>query len=144
MVSMLPGAVASVLGALGITGSSALARTLSPIAEPLFIGSSALILLGALACSRLVVALSATGAALLYLSMFQLAMGGSTGSAGGSMSAMAIRRPHHPASVAHADASTFYLGLGILLAAAALAAWRRHRHACQPLLRIPPFSAAQR
>ena len=43
MAAMLPGAAAGALGALGITGSSALARTLSPVAQPLFIGSAVLI-----------------------------------------------------------------------------------------------------
>jgi len=54
MVAMLPGATAGALGAIGIGGSSALARTLSPVAQPLFIASAILVLLGALACSRLV------------------------------------------------------------------------------------------
>jgi hypothetical protein len=86
---MLPGAVAGVLGALGITGSSALARTLSPVAGPLFIASAALVVISALTCSRLVVLLSTAGAVLLDLSMFQLATA-STGSATGSMSMMAM------------------------------------------------------
>ena len=50
MVAMLPGAAAGVLGAIGIGGSGALARALSPGAEPLFIGSAVLVVVGALAC----------------------------------------------------------------------------------------------
>lgn len=54
MVSMLPGAAAGALGALGVTASSAFARTLSPAAEPLFVGSAVGLTLAALTCSRLV------------------------------------------------------------------------------------------
>ena len=144
MVAMLPGAATGVLGALGITGSSALARTLSPVAQPLFIGSAVFVLVSALACSRLVVVLSGAGAVLLYLSMFQLAVGGSTGGGGGSMSMTAMQQPHHLTSALRADAATFYLGAALLVGAAGLWAWRRHRHACHPLLRIPPVRAAQR
>src|SRR6516164_1757463 len=79
MVSMLPGAAASVLSVVGITGSSGLAIALAGIAEPLFIASAALVLISALACSRLVAALSAAGVTLLYLSMFQLATSAATG-----------------------------------------------------------------
>ncbi len=71
MASMLPGVAVGALGALGITGSSALARTLSPVAQPLFIVSAALVLISAMRCSRLVVSLGGTGVVLLYLSMFQ-------------------------------------------------------------------------
>src|ERR671930_1863978 len=61
MVAMLPGAAAGVLGAIGISGSSALARALSPVAEPLFIVSGVLVIVGALACGRLVTLLSVAG-----------------------------------------------------------------------------------
>lgn len=141
---MLPGAAVSVLGGLGITGSSALARALLPVAEPLFIASAALVLVSALACSRLVVVLSGAGAALLYLSMFQLASGEATGGGAGSMSMMAMHPSHRAPSAMHADALTFYLGLLVLVVAAALAAWRRHRNACRPLLRMPQLRAAGR
>jgi hypothetical protein len=142
MVSMLPGAAASVLSVVGITGSSGLAVTLGRVAEPLFIASAVLILLSALACSRLVVLLSAVGATLLYLSMFQLASGNASGG-GGSMSTMAMNQTQH-ASSAHANAATFYTGLLMLISAAALAVWRRHRRQCRPLLRIPELRAARR
>lgn len=137
---MLPGVATGVLGAIGITGASALARTLSPIAEPLFIASAALILTSALACSRLVAALSGTGAVLLYLSMFQLATG--TTVRPDSMSMMAMQSNHH-AGALHANAPTFWLGLVILLAAAALRAWRRRRDQCRPMLRIAHLRTAQ-
>ena len=144
MVSMLPGVAVGALGALGITSSSALARTLSPVAQPLFIGSAVLVLIGALACTRLVVVLSGAGAVLLYLSMFDLATGASTGSSGGTMSMTAMQQPHHAGSALHADAATFYLGLVLLVGAAVLRAWRRRRHECRPVLHIPPLRAAQR
>jgi hypothetical protein len=47
-------------------------------------------------------------------------------------------------STVHANAATFYLGLVMLLSAMALAAWRRHRHRCRPLLRIPQLRVARR
>lgn len=137
---MLPGVATGVLGAIGITGASALARTLSPIAEPLFIASAALILTSALVCSRLVAAISGTGAMLLYLSMFQLATGATARP--GSMSMMAMQS-NHPGSAPHANTPTFWLGLVMLVAAAALRTWRRHRHQCRPVLRIAQLRAAQ-
>jgi hypothetical protein len=141
MVSMLPGAAASVLSLVGIAGSSGLAVTLGRAAEPLFIASAVLILLSALACSRLVAVFSGARATLLYLSMFQLVTGAATG--GGSMSMTARRQSHH-ASAVHANAPPFNLGLVMLVTAPALAVWRRHRHQCRPLLRIPQIHAARR
>ena len=130
---MLPNAITGVLGVVGVTGSDALARTLSPVAEPLFIGSGALILIGALVCSRLVVLLAAAGTTLLYLSMFQLASGATRG--GGSMSMMSTQ--HRASSSLHADVTTFYVGLIVLVAALVLAAWRRNRRACNPVIALP-------
>lgn len=134
MVAMLPGAAAGVLGAIGISGSSALARTLSPVAEPLFIISALLVIMGALACSRLVVVFAVGGSTLLYLSMFQLAS--SAARSVGSMSAMSMQQPRN-SSAPHADATTFYLGVMLLMTAVALTAWRRRRHECRPLVRLP-------
>ncbi len=131
MVAMLPGAAAGVLGAVGISSSSVLARTLSPLAEPLFILSAVLVILGALACGRMVAVLSVAGSALLYLSMFQLTTGRSRG---GSISIMTMQRPHH-ASL-HAESVSFYFGVALLLLAFAFSIWRRRRHQCRPL-RLP-------
>jgi hypothetical protein len=129
-----------------MTGSSALARYLSPVAEPLFIASAAIILIGALTCSRLVVVQSAAGSVLLYLSMFQLATVASTKTTSqpGSGSMMSTHQSHGAMSPAHADAPTFYLGLVLLVGASGLAAWRRHHHECRPLLRLPSLRAARR
>ena len=140
MAAMLPSAATGALGVLGITGSGALARTLSPIAEPLLIASAVLILLSALACSRLVVILTGVGAVLLYLSMFQLATGGASGRRS-SMSMMTMQQPHHQSAL-HANAATFYLGLALLIGAATLRLWRQRRHECRPILRIPPLRTA--
>ena len=141
MVSMLPGATASLLSVVGITGSSGLAIALAGVAEPLFIASAVLVLISALACSRLVAVLSAAGVTLLYLSMFQLAGSTSTGD-GGTMSMMVMHHPRHPSGV-HANAPMFYLGLVMLISSAVLAAWRRHQHRCRPLLHIPQLRAAR-
>ena len=133
MVAMLPGAVAGALGVVGITGASAVARTFSPVAKPLYIGSAALVLLGALACSRLVTMLAIGGNALLYLSMFQFASGRTI--SGSSMSGMAMHADH--GSDLHADPLSFYVGLAFLVIAFALSSWRRRRGGCQPVLRLP-------
>jgi hypothetical protein len=140
MVAMLPGAAAGVLGAIGISGSSALAQTLSPVAEPLFIASGILVIVGALACGRLVALLSLTGCVLLYLSMFQLASGG--GSGGGSMSMMNMQKAHHASP--RAEPVSFYLGLALLLVAFTLSFWRRRRRECRPLIRLPQPQTARR
>jgi hypothetical protein len=95
----------------------------------LFIVSAVLIILGALACSRLVAVLSVAGTVLLYLSMFQLASRGSSGA--GSMSTMSMQ---HRASL-HAEPVTFYLGLALLLSGFALSLWRRRRRQCRPVFR---------
>jgi hypothetical protein len=142
MVSMLPGAAASVLSAVGITGSSGLAIALADVAQPLFIASAVLFLISALACSRLVAALSAAAVTLLYLSMFELATT-TASSDSGAMSMMAMQHARRAAST-HANAPTFYLGLIMLISSAALAAWRQHRHQCRPLLRVPQLRAARR
>jgi hypothetical protein len=139
MVAMLPGAAAGALGAIGISGSSAFARTLSPVAERLFIASAVLVIVGALTCGRVVALLSVAGTVLLYLSMFQLASRGSTSV--GSMSMMTMQRPHN-ASL-HAEPVSFYLGLALLLVTFALGIWRRRQRECRPLLRLPRLMTAR-
>lgn len=137
MVSMLPGAAATALGALGVTGSSALARTLSPVAQPLFVGSAIALLVGALACSRLVTVITATGAGLLYLSMWVLPSAGSSSPAGVMTSMTAMATKH--GGVGQADGPTFWAGLILVLGSFALSAWRRRRGRCHPLVlaRVP-------
>jgi hypothetical protein len=140
MVAMLPGAAAGALGALGIASSGSLARTLSPVAEPLFVGSSVLVIVGALTCGRLVAILSVAGSVLLYLSMFQLAAGGS--SSGGSMSMMSMS--DHRQAALQAEPVSFYLGLALLLTAFGFSFWRRRRHDCRAVVRLPLRLAARR
>lgn len=140
MVSMLPGAVAGALGVIGITGSGAFARTLSPIAEPLFVASAILLVVAALTCGRLVAALSVGGSLVLYLSMFQLAASdASPGRSSDSMSMMSMQQTHDAtaASSFRADAPTFYLGLALIVCAFAVSVWRRRRHRCRPVVRLP-------
>lgn len=137
---MLPSAAAGALGAIGITGSSALARTLSPVSQPLFIASAALVVVAALACSRVVAAAAIAGSTLLYLSMFQLASGGGRG----SMSMTSMARPRQGATAFHVEATTFYLGLALLVATFGLSSWRRYHRACRPLLRLPQLSLVRR
>ncbi len=143
MAAMLPGAAAGAIGAIGIGGSSALARTLSPIAQPLFIASAILFILGALACSRLVAAAAVTGSTLLYLSMFQLASSATT-NGHGSMSTMSMQQTHSRPATLHAERVTFYLGLASLAVGLGLTIWRRRRRACRPLLRLPQPSIVRR
>jgi len=132
MVAMLPGAVAGALGVVGITGAGAIARTFSPVAEPLYIGSAILVVVGALACSRLVTLLAISGSTLLYLSMFQFTLRGPI--SGSSMSGMAMHTNH---SMLHADPLSFYLGLAFFVTGLAVSIWRRRRQECQPLIRVP-------
>lgn len=133
MASMLPGVAASILGAAGLTGSSLVGRALAPVAEPLFIVSAALLVLGALACSRLPTALATGGAVLLYLGMWVLP---SAGSPAGSMGAMTSAQ----GGAARADAATFWTGVALVVASFALSGWRRRRRRCRPfvLLHAPP------
>jgi hypothetical protein len=56
------------------------------------------------------------------------------------MSMMSMQQAHHAPS-AHANITTFYLGLVSLVTALLLAAWRRHRHECRPLVRLPQLLA---
>jgi hypothetical protein len=106
--------------------TSILARSLGSFAQPLFVASALLLTAGALGCSRLVAVLAAGGAILLYLSMFELAHGGS-----GSMTMTAMQH-----GAARADASTFYAGLALLLLSITLQIIRRHRGSCLPVLRL--------
>jgi hypothetical protein len=126
MAGTLPAAVAAVLGTVGVSETSILARSLGSAAQPLFVASALLLTAGALGCSRLVAVLTAGGAILLYLSMFELAHGGS-----GSMAMTAMQH-----GAARADASTFYAGLALLLLSITLQIIRRHRGSCRPVLRL--------
>lgn len=129
MAASLPAGVAGALGSLGIGGTSAFTRALGGAAQPLFIVSALALVAGALLCSRSVAALAAFGGVLLYLSMFELARGGS---GGGSMTMMSMDHAHP----ARAEPVSFFLGLAGILASIALQLWRRRHGRCRPLLRL--------
>lgn len=126
MATSLPAGFAGAVGAVGISGSGAFARAFGGAAQPLFIVSATLLIVGALACSRVVVLLAALGSLLLYLSMFELGGGGSD-----SMTAMAMNH-----GAARAEPITFYAGLGALLLSITLQIGRRRRRMCRPVLRL--------
>jgi hypothetical protein len=131
MAASLPAGIAGVFGSVGIGGSGFFARVLGGAARPLFIASAILLIAGALACSRLVATLATVAGLLLYLSMFELAHGGSSGS--GSMSMMTTSHGH---GGAQADAVTFYAGVAAMLLSITLQVWRRRRGSCRPVLRL--------
>lgn len=131
MATSLPGALAGALGAVGITSSGVFARTLAPVAEPLFIVSAVMLVFGGLLCSKVVTALLASGSALLYVSMFVLASGGNMG-----VGMMAMTSTGHTTAVSRADALTFYAGLSLLAITIAAIVWRRRRAACRPVVKL--------
>jgi hypothetical protein len=126
MAASLPAGIAGLFGSVGTGGSGFLARVLGGAARPLFIASATLLFAGALACSRLVASLATVARVLLYLSMFELAHGGS-----GSMSMMTTSP-----GAARADAATFYPGATALLLSIALQVWRRRHGSCRPAFRL--------
>ena len=72
MTAMLPGAAASVLGVLGLGGSSVVGRALASASKPLFVVSAVLLIVAGLACSWLATLTATGGSLLLYLGMFVL------------------------------------------------------------------------
>ena len=123
MAAMLPGVTASVFGGLGLAGSSVVGRALDPVAEPLFIVSAVLVIVGALACSWLATVLAGGGSVLAYLSMFVLTTGGSSSMA--DMGAM---------DGAHANGALFVVGAALLVASFVVPLVRRRRETCSPVL----------
>jgi hypothetical protein len=131
MAASLPAGIAGAFASVGISGTGVFARALGDATKPLFIASAILLIACALACSRLVATLATVAGLLLYLSMFELAHGGSGGS--GSMSMMRTSDGH---AAQRADAVTFYAGVAALLLSITLQAWRRRRRSCRPVLRL--------
>ena len=127
MATSLPAGFAGAVGAVGISGSGAFARAFGGAAQPLFIVSAILLIVGALACSRVVALLAAVGGLLLYLSMFEL------GGGGDSMTTMAMNHAH---TAVRAEPIRFYAGLGALLLSITLQIGRRRRRICRPVLRL--------
>lgn len=125
MIAVLPGAAATVLGAVGVSATTgpwgALSRVLGPVAQPLLILSLLLMLAGALRCGWGPAAAVALGGGLLYSSMYLLA-----GPMTSSMAAMGAT------GQTGTNAPLFYTGLGLVVASFAWSRVRRHRRACRP------------
>lgn len=123
MAAMLPGAAASLFGALGLAGSSVIGRALVPVAEPLFVVSALFLIAGALACSWLVTIMAGGGSVLAYLSMFVLTTGPGTTMA--HMGSMGRSR---------ANGVMFIVGAVLIVGSFVVPPVRRRRGACSPVL----------
>ncbi len=123
MAAMLPGVTASAFGGLGLAGSSVIGQALVPVAEPLFVVSAVLMVVGALACSWLVTVMAGVGSALAYLSMFVLTTGG-----GSSMASMGTT------GGAHANGLMFVVGTALIVGSFVVPRVRRRRGTCSPVL----------
>ena len=128
MAATFPAGAASAFESLGLAGSSVVGREVASVAEPVFIASAVLVIVGALACSRLVTAMAAAGGVLLYLSMFVLSTGTSA------------EMSHTSSTVAMggARANTALLTSGAVLLASSfvLPRIRRRRGTCAPVFRL--------
>lgn len=125
MAAMLPGVAASAFGGLGLAGSSVIGRVLVPVAEPLFVVSAALLVLGALACSWLDTVMAGVGSVLAFVSMFVLTTGGGTSMA--HMGAMGGAR---------ANGVLFVVGAALIVGSFVVPAVRRRRGTCSPVLGV--------
>lgn len=122
MTAMLPAVAASTFAAIGLTGSTVVGRKLAAVAEPLFVVSAVLLMIGALACSRLATGLAATGSICAFVGMFVL-------TDGATMAGMGSMGPSSPTAEA-----LFYLGAALIAASFATTALRRHRRSCTPVV----------
>ena len=122
MTAMLPGVLASAFSAVGLASSSAAGRALAPVAVPLFVVSAVLLIVGALACSRLATICALGGCALAYVGMFVLADGA-------SMSGMAAMAPSSTVSKA-----VFSVGAALIVASFVITPLRRRHGTCAPVL----------
>jgi len=119
MTAMLPGVVASAFSAVGLAGSSAAGRALAPVTVPLFVVSALLLIVGALACSRLATAAALGGCVFAYVGMFVLADGASMGAMGGSSAP---------------SKAVFSLGAVLIVVSFVITPLRRRRGTCTPVL----------
>jgi hypothetical protein len=122
MITMLPAVAASAFAAVGLTGSSVVGRELAAVAEPLFVVSAVLLMIGALACSRLATGLAASGSICAFVGMFVLT-NGATMRGMGSLGA-----------TSSTGEALFYLGAALIAASFATTALRRHRRSCAPVV----------
>ena len=123
MTAMLPGAAASVLGVLGLGGSSVVGRALASASKPLFVVSAVLLIVAGLACSWLATLTATGGSLLLYLGMFVLLdhdMGSS------SMAGMSGR----------ANVPLFWAGSVVIVVSFVVSWWRRRHGSCAPVVSL--------
>lgn len=122
MTAMLPGVAASLFAAVGLASSTVAGRALATAAEPLFVVSAVLMVLGALACSRLATLLAAAGCVSASVSMFVLTSGAGMARTG----TMGATSP--------AAETLFYVGATLIVASFATTLLRRRRRSCAPVL----------
>ncbi|MCU4186470.1 hypothetical protein K6U06_19030 [Acidiferrimicrobium sp. IK] len=122
MTAMLPGLAASMFAAVGLATSTAAGRALATVAEPLFVVSAVLMVLGALACSRLAILLAAAGCVAAFVGMFVLT----------SVAAMA--RTGSMGATPPAAETLFYMGAALIVASFATTLVRRRRRSCAPVV----------
>lgn len=115
MVAMLPAGASSALSLVGLGAGSgavaALSPALSPIAKPLLLAATAMVAVSHLRCSRLAVASTVAGGALLYLGMYTITQ-----------------------ADGRAEAWLFYPGLALFIASYLIPIIRRRLRRCRPVV----------
>lgn len=113
---MIAATIIGLLGVIGIRASAAFADTfntlLLPIAQPLLIGSLALIVIGLVPRGRVPVAMTLVGSVMVYLSMFVLGTSSSGGSQTNGMGAMDAMAGMSTTTADPLSLVAFWLGLG--------------------------------
>lgn len=136
MLAMLPAGVVAALAAVGIRASSgpfaALARDLAPVAKPLLVAATLLLVLAGLRCGLGPAILGGLGGSLLYLGMYVLASPAGVGPDGGMAGMGAMTSP--TGQSAAVNAPVFYLGLALFVGAYGWPVIRHRRRSCRPLL----------
>lgn len=125
MTAMLPGAAASVLGVLGLGGSSVVGRALASASKPLFVVSAVLLIVAGLACSWLAALTAAGGSLLLYLSMFVVLDDDMGSSSMAGMSGMSGR----------ANVPLFWAG-SVIVVSFVVSRWRRRQGNSAPVVSL--------
>jgi len=138
MLAMLPSAVATLAGVVGLHAASGpaapLALELAPVARGLLAAATVSLVLAALRCGIRPAALATAGGTLLYLSMYVLPRGATASMA--QMGASA-RRAGTAAARAGAHGATngpiFYAGLAAIAATYLWSGLRHRRRRCRPV-----------
>jgi hypothetical protein len=127
MIPMLPAAVVAVLSTVGVRTTSGplapLAQALTPVARPLLIVATLVLVWGLRRCGAAPAAVAALGGALLYV----------TGMQGGAVPS----RTGTTASMTGTSAAAFYLGLSLYVMAFVWPWIRRRRGSCRPMSLLP-------